>query len=220
MICRMFRMAGDVWGEYNQEGIRFTLLTREKVGRYQVCPFLSVNMIYWSYCSSKGSGRHFCRVWRKGIVGLGLTWLRWVFMKIPGIWNWDFCSRMQWWQLWAHSSSRRLSLIHQRLRWEELKTILANNSPPRRVLVGQPFAATWRGTWPQQMKTRSSMTWLSRPGYTKPCYPPESEPEALYRDGTQLPAHKLVLASQTSYFEGLFRQENPDQVGAETNNKM
>ena len=33
-----------------------------------------------------------------------------------------------------------------------------------------------------------------------------------YRDGAQLPAHKLVLASQTSYFEGLFRQENPDQV--------
>ena len=86
------------------------------------------------------------------------------FVKSPGVRIWDFCSRMQWWQLWAHSSSRRLSLIHQRLRWEELKTILANNSPPRRVLAGQPFAATWRGTWPEQMKTRSSMTWLSRPG--------------------------------------------------------
>ena len=32
------------------------------------------------------------------------------------------------------------------------------------------------------------------------------------RDGTLLRAHKLVLASQTSYFEGLFRQENPGQV--------
>ena len=38
---RMFRMAGDVWGEYDQEGVRFTLLTREKVGRYQVCCFIS-----------------------------------------------------------------------------------------------------------------------------------------------------------------------------------
>ena len=36
---RMFRMAGDVWGEYNQEGVRFTLLTRDKIGSYQVtCP--------------------------------------------------------------------------------------------------------------------------------------------------------------------------------------
>ena len=45
MICRMFRMAGDVWGEYDQEGIRFTLLTREKVGRYQVSRFISGNMV-------------------------------------------------------------------------------------------------------------------------------------------------------------------------------
>ena len=37
---RMFRMAGDVWGEYDQEGVRFTLLTREKVGRYQVSCFI------------------------------------------------------------------------------------------------------------------------------------------------------------------------------------
>ena len=36
MIFRMFRMAGDVWGEYNQEGVRFTLLTRDKIGSYQV----------------------------------------------------------------------------------------------------------------------------------------------------------------------------------------
>ena len=39
-----------------------------------------------------------------------------------------------------------------------------------------------------------------------------------YRDGAQLPAHKLVLASQTSYFEGLFRQENPDQVAKKDKN--
>ena len=45
MMCRMFRMAGDVWGEYDREGIRFTLLTREKVGRYQVSRFTSGNMI-------------------------------------------------------------------------------------------------------------------------------------------------------------------------------
>ena len=44
----------------------------------------------------------------------------------------------------------------------------------------------------------------------------QDNPQHFFRDGTQLRAHKLVLASQTSYFEGLFRQENPDQV-AKTN---
>ena len=32
------------------------------------------------------------------------------------------------------------------------------------------------------------------------------------RDGAVLPAHRLVLASQTSYFEGLFRQEATQEV--------
>ena len=72
---RMFRMAGDIWGEYDQEGISFTLLTREKVGRYQVGWLMSGDMISFD-CSSVGSGRHLCKVSRKEIAGLELTLLR------------------------------------------------------------------------------------------------------------------------------------------------
>ena len=32
------------------------------------------------------------------------------------------------------------------------------------------------------------------------------------KDGSQIPCHKIILASQAQYFKGLFRQENPDSV--------
>ena len=95
----------------------------------------------------------------------------------------------------------------------------------RRTLVGQNFARTLHGTWLRQLKTRSSTTCQSRPGCTRLCCPPRVQgldasvnQQHFYRDGAHLPAHKLVLASQTSYFEGLFRQENPDQVANIDNN--
>ena len=171
------------------------------------------------YCSSKASGQHLCRVWRKGIAGLELTWHRWVYPRLGIGLKW-FC-RMQLSQLWALSSCWRLPLIQPRLKWVKLLSIwqiiflLC-----RKVSVGQHSATTWHATWPQQLKTRSSTTWWSTRGRTRPCYPPRHKwsSSTVYRDGAQLPAHKLVLASQTSYFEGLFRQENPDQV-AETNNR-
>ena len=87
--------------------------------------------------------------------------------------------------------------------------ILINDK--RRVAAGRHFLRTWHGTWVLQRRTRSFLTWQSRPGQTK-CLSMSWVHVFGNRDGTLLRAHKLVLASQTSYFEGLFRQENPGQV--------
>ena len=139
---------------------------------------------------------------------------------------------MQWWQPWELSSSQRVSQIQTRLRWVKLWTVFVNCYffscnilLLRRTLVGQNFARTLHGTWLRQLKTRSSTTCQSRPGCTRLCCPPRVQgldasvnQQHFYRDGAHLPAHKLVLASQTSYFEGLFRQENPDQVANKGNN--
>ena len=36
VLCSMFRMAGDVYGTWDLQGIQLTLLTREKIGSYKV----------------------------------------------------------------------------------------------------------------------------------------------------------------------------------------
>ena len=158
------------------------------------------------YCSSKASGQHLCRVWRKGIAGLELTWHRWVYPRLGIGLKW-FC-RMQLSQLWALSSCWRLPLIQPRLKWVKLLSIwqiiflLC-----RKVSVGQHSATTWHATWPQQLKTRSSTTWWSTRGRTRPCY--TSDPAALFT-GTE------PSCQHTSLFLPLRPATSKDSSGRRT----
>jgi len=144
---RMFRMAGDVWGEYDQEGIRFTLLTREKVGRYQF----------------QGKWSTFMQSVKEGNCRFGADLTQDAVVTTLGTF--------------------------------QLLKVATDSTKAEESFSGSTFCnnlARYMATAVEDKKFYDLMINT--------------------RDGAQLPAHKLVLASQTSYFEGLFRQENPDQV--------
>jgi len=144
---RMFRMAGDVWGEYHQEGVRFTLLTREKVGRYQFRGKWS------SFMQSVKEGN--CRFGADLTQGAVVTTLG-TFQMSKGV---------------------------------------TDSTQARESCSGSAFC-------------KNLARYMATAAEDKKFY----DLIIKTRDGAQLPAHKVVLASQTSYFEGLFRQENPEQV--------
>jgi len=144
---RMFRMAGDVWGEYNQEGVRFTLLTRDKIGSYQFRG-------KWStFMQSLKEGT--CRFGNEPDQNAVVTTLG-TFQLIKGVAEPPKTQESRTGSTFCKNLARYMSSASEERKFYDL----AINT----------------------------------------------------RDGSQLPAHKIVLASQTSYFEGLFRQENPSQV--------
>jgi len=144
---RMFRMAGDVWGEYDREGIQFTLLTREKVGRYQF----------------RGKWSTFMQSVKEGNCRFGADLTQDAVVTTLG-------------------TFQLLKVVTDSTKAEESSGESTFCTNLARYMA---TAAEDQKFYDLTIKTR---------------------------DGTQLRAHKLVLASQTSYFEGLFRQENPDQV--------
>jgi len=148
-------MGGDVFGEWNLQGIEFTLLTRDKLGKYQF----------------KGKWAEVLRYVKEGNCRCGADAGDDSMVTTLGTFQ--------------------LSIVGKDEEIEE----------------NAPALSSFR----ENLKHYTSTAPLDRLFY---------DFKIQSRDGIVLPAHKLILASQTRYFEGLFRQENTDQVSLDFDSKV